>query len=183
MSFTHHLPLWTSTCRRHEIHTALLKPLVQWPSGPKAEIRLYDCNLFKTVLLVIYVTNLYRKKISLFIPSKDEILVKKTTTSLHEKMTPVDSNFNFLYGRPHWAWPHLPPRPHVSTWAWPLHVDVINEWPLMWPKQPSNMAIFNILTNLAGYCWTPLKVMAGFFAYDQLDCVDHFQRKQNFCFP
>ena len=102
-------PLWTSTLGRHEIHTALLKPLVQWPSGPKAEIRLYDCNLFKTVLLVIYVTNLYRKKISLFIPSKDEILVKKTTTSLHEKMTPVDSNFNFLYGRPHWAWPHLPP--------------------------------------------------------------------------
>ena len=40
-------PLWTSTHGRHEIRTALLKWLVQWPTGPKAEIRLYDCNLFK----------------------------------------------------------------------------------------------------------------------------------------
>ena len=52
--------LWTSTCGRHEIHIALLKRLVQWPSRPKAQIQLYDCNLFKTVLLVIYITNLYR---------------------------------------------------------------------------------------------------------------------------
>jgi len=40
-------PLWTSTRGRHEIHIALLKWLVQWPTGPKAEIRLYDSNLFK----------------------------------------------------------------------------------------------------------------------------------------
>ena len=40
-------PLWTSTRGRHEIHTALLKWLVQWPTGLKAEIRLYDSNLFK----------------------------------------------------------------------------------------------------------------------------------------
>src|SRR6218665_2342901 len=40
-------PLWTSTHGRHEIHTALLKWLVQCPTGPKAEIRLYDSNLFK----------------------------------------------------------------------------------------------------------------------------------------
>ena len=40
-------PLWTSTRGRHEIHTALLKWLVQWPTWPKAEIRLYDSNLFK----------------------------------------------------------------------------------------------------------------------------------------
>ena len=40
-------PLWTPTRGRHEIHTALLKWLVQWPTGPKAEIRLYDSNLFK----------------------------------------------------------------------------------------------------------------------------------------
>ena len=59
-------PLWTSTCGRHEIHIALLKQLVQWPSGSKPEIRLYDCNLFKTVLLVIYITNLYRRKFSTF---------------------------------------------------------------------------------------------------------------------
>src|SRR6218665_4061913 len=37
-------PLWTSTCGRHEIHIVLLKRLVQRPSGPKVEIRLYDCN-------------------------------------------------------------------------------------------------------------------------------------------
>jgi len=33
-------PLWTSTCGPHEIHIAFLKWLVQWPSGPKAEIQL-----------------------------------------------------------------------------------------------------------------------------------------------
>ena len=31
-------PLWTSTHRQHEIHTALLKRLVQWPTGPKADV-------------------------------------------------------------------------------------------------------------------------------------------------
>src|SRR6218665_580177 len=40
-------PLWTSTRGRHEIHTALLKWLVQLPTRPKAENRLYDSNLFK----------------------------------------------------------------------------------------------------------------------------------------
>src|SRR6218665_3412077 len=35
----------------------------------------------------IYITNLYRRKISTFFLSKDEILVKKTPTSLHEKKT------------------------------------------------------------------------------------------------
>ena len=58
--------LWMSRCGRHEIHIALLKRLAQWPSGPKAEIRLYHCNLFKTVLLVIFITNLYRRRISTF---------------------------------------------------------------------------------------------------------------------
>src|SRR6218665_3281144 len=67
---------------RHEIHSALLKRLVQRPSRPRAEIRIYDCNLFKTVLLVIYITNLYYRKISAFIPFEDEILVKKTPTYL-----------------------------------------------------------------------------------------------------
>jgi len=57
--------------------------------GPKAEIRLHDCNLSKTVLLVVYITNLdyITEKFPLFIPSKDEILVKTTPTSLHEKTT------------------------------------------------------------------------------------------------
>ena len=34
-------PLWTSTYGRHEIHTALLKRLVQWHTGPKAKIWLW----------------------------------------------------------------------------------------------------------------------------------------------
>ena len=47
-------------------------------------------------------------------------------------MTSVDFNFNFLCGRPHGAWPpfpvHMrPPEPD----SLPLHVDVINGWPLM----------------------------------------------------
>ena len=42
-----HMDRTPSPCGRHEIHTALLKWLVQWPTGPKAEIQLYDSNLFK----------------------------------------------------------------------------------------------------------------------------------------
>ena len=120
------LPLWTSKCGPHEIHIALLKRLVHWPSGPIAEIRLYDCNLFKTVLLVIYITNLYRRKFSLFIPPKDEILVKKTPTSLHEKKTWWHqwTLFNFRCGRPHGAWPHLPPSTCVHLSLTPLSVSV-----------------------------------------------------------
>src|SRR6218665_3294725 len=46
-------------------------------------------------------------------------------------MTSVDSNFNFLCGRPHGAGPpppvhRRPPEPDPS----PLCVDVINGWPL-----------------------------------------------------
>jgi len=50
-------PFWTSTYHRHDKHTNLLKQLIHehWPSRPKTEIRLYDCNLFKTVLLVIVI--------------------------------------------------------------------------------------------------------------------------------
>ena len=81
------LPLWTSTCGRHEIHIALLKRLVQWTSGLKAEIRLYDSNLFKTVLLVFILLIYIVEKFPLFILSKDKTLVKKTSTSLYEKKT------------------------------------------------------------------------------------------------
>src|SRR6218665_3617186 len=38
-------------------------------------------------IYLIYITNLYRRKIFTFFLSKDEILVKKTPTSLHEKKT------------------------------------------------------------------------------------------------
>jgi len=117
----HPHPLWTSTCGWHEIHIALLKQLVQWPSGPKVEIQLYDWNLFKTVLLKILLLIYIAEKFPLFIPSKDEILVKKDANFLaweEDRMTSVDYNFNFLCGRPHGAWPPSP-SPHASTWAWP----------------------------------------------------------------
>ena len=34
-------PLWTSTRGRHEVHTTLLKRLLQWPTRPKAQIRIW----------------------------------------------------------------------------------------------------------------------------------------------
>ena len=108
-----HFPLWTSTCGRHEIHIALLKRLVQWRSEPKAEIRLYDCNLFKTVLLVIYITNLnfYHQKISTFHSVQRRNSGKKDADFFaweEDRLTSVDSSFNFLCGRPHGAWPSPP---------------------------------------------------------------------------
>ena len=56
-------------------------------------------------------------QISTFIPCKDEILVKNGDnffTWEKDRMTSVDSNFNFLCGRSNGAWPP-PPRPHAST--------------------------------------------------------------------
>jgi len=45
-------------------------------------------------------------------------------------MTSVDSNFNFLCGRPHGAWPlPLSTCIHLSLTPLPLHVDIINGWP------------------------------------------------------
>jgi len=93
--------MWSMWCGRREIHVALLKQPVQWPSGLKAEIRLYDCNLFKTVLLVIYITNLYRWKISTFYSGKKDANFFAWD---EDRMTSVDSNFNFLCGHPHGAW-------------------------------------------------------------------------------
>ena len=89
-------PLWTSTCDRHEMHITLLKWLVQWPSGPKAEIRIYDCNLFKTVLLVIYITNLYCRRIFTFY-SIQLVSAKKDTNFFaweEDKITSVRSTLN-----------------------------------------------------------------------------------------
>src|SRR6218665_989313 len=52
-------PLWTSTRGRHEIHTALLKRLV-----PDLKLKFdYMIVIYLTVLLVIYITNLGRRKI------------------------------------------------------------------------------------------------------------------------
>src|SRR6218665_3676167 len=46
-------------------------------------------------------------------------------------MTSVDSNFNFLCGRPHGAGPPPPTTcVHLSLTPSPLRVDVINGWPL-----------------------------------------------------
>jgi len=110
-------PLWTSTCGRHEIHIALLKRLVQWPSGPKAEIRTYGCNLFTTVLLIFFITNLYRRKIFTFYSGQRRNSGKKDTNFFaweEDMMMSVDSNFNFLCGCPRGPLPlHMRP-------AWPL---------------------------------------------------------------
>ena len=134
MGQTRPSPLWTSTRGRHEKHTALLKRLVQWPSGPKAEIRLYDCNLFKTVLLVIYTTNLYRRKISTFYSVQRRNSGKIYTNFFaweEDRMMSVDSNFNFLCIRPHGAWPPTPSKcDHLSLKPSPLCVDIINGWHL-----------------------------------------------------
>jgi len=50
-------PLWTSTYRRHKIHSTLLKELVQRPSRPKDYNN--HCNLFKAVILVRGVQYVY----------------------------------------------------------------------------------------------------------------------------
>src|SRR6218665_1787123 len=48
-----------------------------------------------------------------------------------DSMTPVDSNFNFLCGRPHGAGPPPPSTcVHLSLTPSPFRVDVINGWPL-----------------------------------------------------
>src|SRR6218665_971016 len=62
-------------------------------------------------------------------------------------MTSVDSNFNFLCGRPHGAGPPRPPEPGPLS---PLHVDVINGWPLTRSLiyQSSKYRSFTIWENL-----------------------------------
>ena len=85
MSRTH---LWTSTCSRHEWN---IHPSLETASTMifRTEIRLYDCNLFKTVLLVIYITNLYGRKISIFYSAQRRNSGKK------DRMTSVDSKFKW----------------------------------------------------------------------------------------
>jgi len=59
-------------------------------------------------------------------------------------MTSVDSNFNFLCGHPHGAWP--PPRPHASTWAWPFPPPCIrHKW-----MAPNWKSIFQALYDSIG---------------------------------
>src|SRR6218665_979483 len=85
------------------------------------------------ILLVIYITNLYRRKISTFFLSKDEILVKKTPTSLHEKKT-VCRQWTLILifcVDVHMELDPLPPSTclHLTLTPSPLRVDVINGWP------------------------------------------------------
>src|SRR6218665_3850021 len=86
------------------------------------------------MLLVIYITNLYRRKISTFFLSKDEILVKKTPTSLHEKKTVCRQWTLILIFCVDVHMGLDPPPPstciHLSLIPLPLCVDVINGWPL-----------------------------------------------------
>jgi len=117
--------LWTSTWGRHEIRIVLLKGLVQWPSWPKAEIRLYDCNLFQSVLLIIFISNLYRRKISTFYSMKDEILVKKKPTSLREKKTGwCQWTVILIFCKDVNVGLDPSPRPLASAWALPTSPSV-----------------------------------------------------------
>src|SRR6218665_668670 len=67
-------------------------------------------------------------------------------------MTSVDSNFNFLCGRPHGAEP-LPPSTcvHLSLTPSPLCVDAINGWPL-WIK--GSYFLLGELRAVHVVCWT-----------------------------
>ena len=91
-----------------------------WPSGPKAEIRQHDCNLFKTVLLVIYITNLYPWKISTFYSVQRRNSGKNDANFFaweEDRMTSVDSNFNFLCDLPPFTCVHLSLTPSPSVWT------------------------------------------------------------------
>jgi len=69
-------------------------------------------------ILLVYID----RKFPLFIPSKDESLIKKMPTSLHEKTGWRQWAIHFLCTRPHCADPR-PPEPD------PLCMNVINGWP------------------------------------------------------
>src|SRR6218665_999571 len=129
-------PLWTSTCGRHEIHTALLKRLVQWPSGPKAEIRLYDCNLFKTVLLIIFITNLYRQKISTFysVQKRNSGNKKRQLLCTRRRQDDVSGLLILIFCVDVHIEPTAgPPYPSICVHLSrsPLRVDVRNGWPIL----------------------------------------------------
>ena len=59
------------------------------------------------------------ENLPLFIPSKDEILVKKDNNFFEDRMTSVDSIFIFCVDV-HMELDHLSSL-HASTWAWSLH--------------------------------------------------------------
>src|SRR6218665_1318299 len=85
-----------------------------------------------TIPINSYITNLYRRKISTFSLSKDEILVKKTPTSLHEKKI-VCRQWTLILifcVDVHMGLDPLPLSTCVHLSLTPLRVDVINGWPL-----------------------------------------------------
>src|SRR6218665_3020507 len=115
-------PLWTFTCTRStRIHTALLKWLV-YNDLPDIKLKF---NYMILIYLNCTISNLYHRKISTFFLSKDEILAKRRQLlCMRRRLTSVDSNFNFLCGRPHGAGPpppstcvHLSLTPSPSVWA------------------------------------------------------------------
>ena len=92
------------------------------------------------MLLVIYIVETF----SLFSVKRRNYGKKDANFFAWEEdsMTSVDSNFNFLCGRPHGAG-HPPPPVHMRPpEPDPLHVDVINEWPLSYEN------VSNIKTGL-----------------------------------
>ena len=74
---------------------------------------------------------MYRQKISTFISSKDEILVKKMPTSLHEKKTGQWTQILIFCVDVHMGLDPHPPVHMRPPEPDPLSVGIINGWPLM----------------------------------------------------
>ena len=124
-------PLWTSTCRRDEIHVNLLKQLVQWPSGPNAWTEYFIVKLNYSeiesviLLLQIDITNLCWGKIF-------------TVYSVQKQKSGIQNSNFFEWEKTGWCrWAvifcvdvQMDLTPPLSTWAWfRISVDVINWWP------------------------------------------------------
>ena len=91
--------MWSTRNTHRSLETAS-----ELTSGPKAEIRLYDSNLFKIVLLIVLLLIYIGKKFPLFIPSKDEILVKKRCQILCMRRRQDDVSGPLIFcGHPHGA--------------------------------------------------------------------------------
>ena len=151
--------LWPSTSHRHEIHITLLKRLVQWPSEPKAEVRLwYHCNLFKTILLVSYINNFYWRKVSTFYSSpKTKFFAEKTQKSLLEKKTGWRQWALIFCVDVHMT---LTPSTDVSTWAWPLPCGSHKWMAPCWRDAKATITLTFPLWSLKSYKYFSNKISA-----------------------
>ena len=129
---------------------------------PKPEIQLYwDCNLFKTVLFVIYTTDFYWQKIDTFysIQKKEFWYNKRELLCMRRRQDDV-SEFEYFMWTSTWSWPP-PPSTCVqsSTWAWPtfsmmiLHPETC-DWKFIYAKM-SDVVMILIACPLTWLCVQP----------------------------